>query len=150
MEASTDGENFTVVEDKSQVDTDLPHDFVVREDGISARYIKLTIQEVPYNQPATISGIRVFGIGNGEAPAAAKFTAARQDNKIDMDVKMEAQGAVGYNILWGESPEKLYHSWMTYENSQKVSALVADREYYVRVDSFNENGITEGEVIKLQ
>ncbi|MBQ2089051.1 MAG: family 43 glycosylhydrolase [Lachnospiraceae bacterium] len=150
LEASTDGENFTVVEDKSQVDTDLPHDLVVREDGISARYIKLTVQEVPYNQPATISGIRVFGKGNGEAPEAAKFTAVRQDNKIDMDVKMEAQGAVGYNILWGESPEKLYHSWMTYENSQKVSALVADREYYVRVDSFNENGITEGEVIKLQ
>ncbi|MBE5896918.1 MAG: 1,4-beta-xylanase [Lachnospiraceae bacterium] len=150
LEASTDGENFSVVEDKSQVETDLPHDLVVRENGISARYIKLTVLEVPYNQPATISGIRVFGKGNGQAPEAAKFTAVRQDNKIDMDVKMEAQGATGYNILWGESPEKLYHSWMTYENSQKVSALVADREYYVRVDSFNENGITEGEVIKLQ
>ena len=150
LEASIDGENFTVVEDKSQADTDLPHDFVVREDGISARYIRLTVLEVPYNQPATVSGFRIFGKGNGEAPKAVKFSAVRQDNKIDMEVKMEGEGATGYNILWGESPEKLYHSWMTYDNNQRVSALVADREYFVRVDSFNENGSTEGEVIKLQ
>jgi hypothetical protein len=33
--------------------------------------------------------------------------------------------------------------------SRRVGALIKDRETYVRVDAFNENGITEGEVIAL-
>ena len=33
--------------------------------------------------------------------------------------------------------------------SQRVGALVSDREYYVRVDAFNENGITAGKCVKL-
>ena len=33
--------------------------------------------------------------------------------------------------------------------SHRVGALIKGREYYVRVDAFNENGITEGNCIKL-
>lgn len=33
---------------------------------------------------------------------------------------------------------------MTFEESQKIGALVKGQDYYVRVDAFNENGITEG------
>lgn len=60
--------------------------------------------------------------------------------------------AVGYNVLWGNSPERLYHSWMvmgTRINRKRIGALVKGRDYYVRVDVFNENGITEGKVEKL-
>ena len=32
---------------------------------------------------------------------------------------------------------------------QRVGALVAGEKYYVRVDAFNENGITEGQVKEL-
>lgn len=68
LEGSLDGENYFVIEDKSQVETDLPHDLVVREEGLQARYIKLTILEVPFEQKPCISGLRVFGIGDGEKP----------------------------------------------------------------------------------
>ena len=107
-------------EDKSEVDTDLPHDLVVKEDGVKARYIRLTVFEVPYNQPAIISGLRVFGKGNGELPKVPKFEAIRDDNKIDMNVKISGDGAEGYNILWGESPEKLYHSYMVFAMSREL------------------------------
>ena len=32
---------------------------------------------------------------------------------------------------------------------RRIGALIKGREYYVRVDAFNENGITEGVCIKL-
>ena len=33
--------------------------------------------------------------------------------------------------------------------SHRIGALIKGRDYYVRVDAFNENGITEGSCIKL-
>lgn len=148
LEGSIDGEDYFVIEDKSEADTDLTHDFLVREDGLSLRYLKLTVLDTAYHQPACISGLRVFGFGNGQKPEAPGFTVVR-DNDLEMTVKITGENAVGYNVLWGASPEKLYHSWMTFEKEQKVTALVKGREYYVRVDAFNENGITEGAVVKL-
>lgn len=61
-----DGITYEVLEDKSGAVTDLPHDFIVKEQGIKVRYIKLTIYEVPYQQKPCISGLRVFGTGDGE------------------------------------------------------------------------------------
>lgn len=148
LEGSNDGEQYVVIEDKSKADTDLTHDFLVREEGIKVRYLKLTIFETAYHQPACISGLRVFGKGNTEAPSVPTFTVTRL-NDLEMEVHIQGENAVGYNVLWGASPEKLYHSWMTFEDVQKVTALVKDRDYYVRVDAFNENGITEGTVVKL-
>lgn len=53
-------------------------------------------------------------------------------------------GAVGFNVLLGASPEKLYHSYLTYNKKLHVGGLVPGRSYCVRVDAFNENGITIG------
>ena len=70
---------------------------------------------------------------------------------LDMIVQIAEQpDAVGYNILFGASKEKLYHSYMVFRaGSRRVGALIRGREYFVRVDAFNENGITEGECVKL-
>lgn len=148
LEGSTDGKHYFVIEDKSDAATDLPHDLVVRETGIQVRYLKLIVLEVPYRQQPCISGLRVFGIGNGEKPDVPEFEVFRE-NDLDMMVSIKAGDAVGYNILWGCSPEKLYHSYMIFGNKKRVGALVKGREYYVRVDAFNENGITEGKPVKL-
>ena len=150
LEGSMDSETWFVIEDKSQAETDLSHDLVVREDGFTARFLKLSKMEVPYGQQPCISGLRVFGKGDGCAPKAPEFTAVRT-NDLDMEVTVAAQeDASGYNILFGSSPDKLYHSYLRFApGSQRVGALVAGREYYVRVDAFNENGITEGTCVKL-
>ena len=76
------------------------------------------------------------------------FTTIRE-NELDMRVKIRGSGALGYNILWGHAPEKLYHSYMVFGNEQRIGALVKGEQYYVRVDAFNENGITEGKVSKI-
>jgi hypothetical protein len=145
---SLDGEKYFMIEDKSEVDTNLPHDLVVREEGIQARYLKLTIYNLPYNQPACVSGLRVFGIGDGEKPAVPDFTAKRVGD-LDMDVEIQGKGALGYNILWGHAEDKLYHSYMVFETKKRIGALIKGQEYYVRVDAFNESGITEGKTVKL-
>ena len=148
-----------MIEDKSKVDTDLSHDLVVRADGFQARFIKLTILEVPFAQAPCISGLRVFGIGDGKKPSVPAFEANRSEDELDLLVSIKGENAVGYNIIWGHEPEKLYHSWLVYhyrENihsnkniEKRIGALVKGEKYYVRVDAFNENGITEGVVIPL-
>ena len=150
LEASEDGENWFTVADKSSAKTDLSHDFLVSEEGYRARFFRLSDMAVPYAQAPCISGLRIFGFGDGEAPAVPQFTAERISG-IDMNVSIVPQDdTLGYNILFGSSPEKLYHSYMVFSADEKrVGALVEGYEYWVRVDAFNENGITEGTCVKL-
>ena len=62
----------------------------------------------------------------------------------------EQEDALGYNILFGNSEDKLYHSLLCFEaGTHRVGALIQKREYFVRVDAFNENGIRRGECRKL-
>ena len=91
--------------------------------------------------------MRVFGLGDGEKPAVPAFT-ARRVSGLDMLVRIAPQGnTLGYNIHFGAGPEKLYHSYMVFGSEEtRVGALIEGRKYYVRVDAFNENGITKGEL----
>ena len=149
LEGSADGETYFVIEDKSDANTDLTHDFLVRPDGVILRYLRLTVVEVAYGQKPCVSGLRVFGIGTGEKPEIPAFTAQRTTD-LDFEVKVEGKDAVGWNILWGASPDKLYHSYMIFKSEQKVGALIKGRDYFVRVDAFNENGITKGQCVTLK
>ena len=149
LEASLDGENWFVFCDRSDAETDLSHDFIVCEEGYRARHFRLGNISVPYGKKPCVSGLRIFGVGDGEAPKAPAFEAVRAGD-LDMDVTIEAQeDAVGYNILFGASEDKLYHSWMVFKaGTLRIGALIRGRKYVVRVDAFNENGITEGKTLK--
>ena len=150
LTGSIDGKNWFVIEDKSDAQTDLSHDLILREEGFRVRFLRLSDMAVPYGQQPCISGLRVFGLGEGEKPAVPAFT-VRRDNDLDMTVSIEVQeNTLGYNILFGNSPEKLYHSYMVFKaGDQRVGALIKGRDYWVRVDAFNESGITEGTCIQL-
>ena len=150
LEGSLDGKSWFPVEDKSEAKTDLSHDLVLREEGFAARYLRLSDMAVPYGQNPCVSGLRVFGLGKGEKPAVPRFHAERIED-LDMLVGIaDQEDVLGWNILFGSSPEKLYHSYMVFApGARRVGALIKDREYYVRVDAFNENGITEGVCKKL-
>ena len=150
LTGSADGKDWFVIEDKSDVQTDLTHDLILREEGIRVRFLRLSDMAVPYGQQPCISGLRVFGLGQGEKPAAPVFT-IRRENDLDMTVSVQSQeNTLGYNILFGSSPDKLYHSYMTFKaGDQRIGALIKGRDYFVRVDAFNENGITEGTCVRL-
>lgn len=147
LETSINGEDWFIWEDKRNADTDLPHDFLMKQNGIQARYIRLTITETPYHAAPCISGLRIFGKGDGAAPVQASNVSAHRTDSMSMQATWQGN-AVGYEVLWGHSPEKLYHSYRVFAQTQlEIRALMADVEhYYVRIDSFNEHGITPGEV----
>lgn len=154
LEGSDNGTDFEVLADKSDAKTNLPHDFIVINDaqGKKLRFLRLTILETPFDQNAAISGLRVFGFGNQKAPEAADFEAVRVDG-MDMQIKMKAKGAIGYNICWGYKKDKLYHSCMFYPghddmSERSIGALITGQDVYVRVDAFNDSGITHG-LVKL-
>ena len=151
LEGSLDGEEFFVLEDKRESSSDLSHDFLVWEKGIKTRFVKISHMKVPYDQNPCISGLRVFGKCGGELPQQANYTIERI-SAIDMNVQIlnpeisSAAEPVGYNILWGQDKDKLYHSYLTYEPMKRIGALVEGKSYFVRVDTFNQCGITEGKV----
>ena len=61
----------------------------------------------------------------------------------------EVEGATGYGIRFGIHPEKLYNSYMVYNDTEiELRCLQVGQTYYFAVDSFNEGGITRGDVIK--
>lgn len=151
LEGSLDGEEFFVLEDKRESSSDLSHDFLVWEKGVKTRFVKISHMKVPYDQNPCISGLRVFGKCGGELPQQANYTIERI-SAIDMNVQIlnpeisSTAEPVGYNILWGQDKDKLYHSYLTYETVKRIGALVEGKSYFVRVDTFNQCGITEGKV----
>ena len=61
------------------------------------------------------------------------------------------ENAQGCNVRYGIAPDKLYQSWLVYDADEvTLSTLMAGQTYYVCVDSFNENGITTGKIIKME
>jgi len=147
LEGSTDGQRYFILCDKRGAQSDLSHDFIVTEEGIQTRYLRLTVIQLPYGQIPCVSGIRVFGADSGIAPQKVTKTVFEKTGDTDIEISWEKTDAVGYNILWGYEPEKLYHSYMVFgKHKQHIGALVKDEKVFVRVDSFNEAGITEGDV----
>ncbi|MDR1640451.1 MAG: family 43 glycosylhydrolase [Clostridiales bacterium] len=147
LSVSEDGETYGTFFDKSSTETDLPHDLSISESGVQARYVRLEVFSVPYSQPPCVSGLRVFGKGNGSAPEAARDVKAIRAGDLDIDVSWKGS-ATGYVISWGHKQDKLYHSIQVFGQEARIGALVKGQETYVRVDSFNDSGITEGEVVK--
>ena len=150
LEGSADGVTYEMLEDKSQAETEYAHDLVVLAHAKRLRYVRVTVLELPYDQDACISGLRVFGKGHGEAPGAVQAETCRVDG-VTFHVEATSVGATGYNILWGHREDKLYHSWIVYGDCNwSVPSLIEGECYFVRVDAFNYNGITHGQVMKLE
>lgn len=149
LEGSLDGENYFTVEDKRQAETDLPHDLVVHEDGIQTRYLRLSVTELPYQQAACVSALRIFGILDGAKPDAATNVKCVMKSDLDMEVSWNGN-ATGYCVIWGYAPDKLYHSYQVFDKQVCIGGLVKGQPVYVRVDSFNDSGITEGVTIKVK
>ena len=143
--ASDDGKKWKILVDKSNNHTDVPHDYIELDHPVSTRYIKMENVHMPSGKFA-ISGLRVFGNGNGEKPAEPKdFIVLRTEkDKRSAWIKWRTvDNAYGYNIYFGTAPDKLYNSVLVY-SSNDYWFKVMDREkpYYFSIEAINENGIS--------
>ena len=139
-----DGENWTVAVDRSESEIDAPNAYIQLPESVEARFVRYSNIKVP-SESLAISEIRVFGLGRGEKPEAIKgFTINREADRRNAILTWDpVEGAQGYNIRWGISPDKLYNSWLTYgENSLVIRSLSVDQKYWFTIEAFNENGIS--------
>lgn len=152
IEGSQNGERWETLIDKSKNFQDVPNDYVELEEAATFRYIRYKNIHVPTPHLA-ISGLRVFGLGEGEVPnKVSNFKVERKADKRDALITWDAvDNSQGYNVLWGIAPDKLYNSWMVYgENKLDMKALTVDQDYYFTVESFNESGVSDrADLIKV-
>ena len=145
IEGSLDGKEWHKIIDKSRSFKDTPNDYTELDVPEKVRFVRYKNVKVPTPSLA-ISEIRVFGNGEGKAPATPKgFKAVRQDDKRDIAISWNpVKGAQGYNVLWGIAPDKLYSSWMVYDKNELfMKSLTVGQSYYFAIETFNENGVSE-------
>ena len=153
LEGSADGGNWEVIRDNRTDNTDYTHDFSVLAQPKRLRYLRLSHMEIAMGGVAAISGLRVFGKGNGEAPAQVeKLFCARSKNGLNLYLRWtESAGAEGYNVRYGIAPDKLYNSWQVIGKTElDLSMINAGTQYWVAVDSYNENGVTESKIFRTK
>lgn len=143
IEGSLDGATWHTLVDKSKNFRDVPHDYVELAQPARARYIRYRNIHVP-TPYLSLSGLRVFGVGDGKAPSGVRNVAVmrhadRRDARVTWEARPDAQG---YVVRWGIAPDRLYSSWMVYGASElELKGLTVDQSYHFTVEAFNENGV---------
>jgi hypothetical protein len=143
---SEDGKKWNLLTDKSQNQTDVPHDYVELATPVKARFLKLENIHMPTGKFA-LSGFRVFGKGKGLAPEKVKqFMVLRTEkDKRSAYIKWSpVDNAYAYNIYYGTEPDKMYNCVMVHDvNEYWFKAMDKLKTYYFTIEAINENGISE-------
>ena len=143
---SVDGKKWNVLIDKSNNKTDVPHDYVELEKPVQAKFIKLENIHMPTGKFA-ISGLRVFGNGNGTKPMEVQdlIVLRTEKDKRSAYIKWKpVDNAFAYNLYYGTAPDKLYSCIMIYDfNEYWFKAMDKLKTYYFAIEAINENGVSQ-------
>jgi len=149
--SSTDGKKWTTLVDKSQNKTDVPHDYIELENPVKTRFIKMVNIHMPTGKFA-ISGLRVFGNGNGTKPESVKNLIVLRTEKDKRSAYIKWQpvdNAFAYNLYYGIAPDKLYNCIMIHDvNEYWFKAMDLKKKYYFSIEAINENGVSKKTEIK--
>ena len=151
---SKDGKKWNVLVDKSNNKTDVPHDYIELEKPVQTRFIKVENIHMPTGKFA-ISGLRVFGNGNGAKPDKVKtfFVLRTEKDKRSGWIKWSpVDNAYAYNIYYGTAPDKLYNCIMVHQNNEYwFKGMDKLKTYYFTIEAVNENGVSERlETVKVE
>ncbi len=152
--SSVEGKKWTLLVDKSNNQTDIPHEYVELEKPVQARFIKLENIHMPTGKFA-ISGLRVFGNGNGAKPQKVKtfFVLRTEKDKRSGWIKWgPVDNAYAYNIYYGTAPDKLYNCIMVHQNNEYwFKGMDKLKTYYFTIEAVSENGRSaKSETIKVE
>lgn len=151
---SLDGKKWMILADKSLNKTDVPHDYIELAKPVQARFVRLENIHMPTGKFA-ISGLRVFGNGNGEKPSAVSNLIVLRTQKDKRSAYIKWPGvdnAFAYNLYYGTAPDKLYNNIMLYDfNEYWFKAMDSEHPYYFTIEAINENGVSErSKIIKAE
>jgi len=145
--ASSDDKTWQKIADLTNEKRDRPNAYIELDQPVIARYIKYehVYQKAPN---LAISDIRVFGNQDGKLPSTPTGLTARRDtDQRNAFISWEpVPGAVGYNVLWGIGPNKLYETYQLfndYGNKLELRALNTGQDYYIAIEAFNERGVSK-------
>lgn len=147
MHASLDATEWQTVADLTGEKRDRPNAYVELTQPVRARYIRY--EHVYVASPhLAISDIRIFGNGGGRAPVTPRELRVRRDRdpRNAFITWKPVDGAVGYNILWGIGPKKLYQTYQVFADRTpelELRALTAGQSYWFAIEAFDENGVSE-------
>jgi xylan 1,4-beta-xylosidase len=143
--SSTDGKKWTVLADKRNNHTDVPHDYIELKQPVQTRYIKLVNQHMPSGKFA-ISGLRVFGHGEGSPPDTVKDLIVLRTEKDRRSAWIKwrpVDNAYAYTLYFGTAPDKLYNNILVYDaNEYWFKVMDLEKAYYFSIEAANENGVS--------
>lgn len=145
--SSTDNNNWKQIADLSSEKRDRPNAYIELPAEVKAQYIKYEHVYVASKYLA-ISDIRIFGNDDRPLPESPKtFSVKRDDDRRNAFIAWsEVKDAVGYNILWGIKPDKLYQTYQVFadkETKLELRALTVNQDYYFAIEAFNEFGVSQ-------
>jgi len=125
---------------------DRPNAYVELPGPVRTRFVRYVHDHIGSPNLA-ISDLRIFGAGDGAAPATPRnLQVQRDDDPRNAFVTWEpVPGAIGYNVLWGIARDKLYQTWQWWAdagNRLEVRALTVGQDYWFAIEAFNENGVS--------
>ena len=146
LRASMDGRSWVTVGDLGEETRDRPNAYIELREPVRARYVRYEHGHVASPNLA-IGDIRVFGNGVGRVPAVPANLSVRRDSDARNAIVSwtRVPGAVGYNVLWGIAPDKLYQTWQVFDDATiplEVRALTVGQSYFFAIESFNETGVS--------
>jgi hypothetical protein len=142
---SDDGDTWYSMIDKSENETDVPHDYVQLKEPFKTRFLKLENIHMADGKFA-IAGFRVFGKSEGDQPRVVEtFTATRHPDSRDATFEWKVTSdAYAYNIYYGIHPDKLYNCLMVHEaNEFYFRGLNKGVTYYARIEAIGETGLSQ-------
>ena len=150
LEYSSDNKTWKTLVDKTQNDTDVPHDYIELSNPVKARYLRMTNYHMPDGTFA-LAGLRVFGNAGGTAPSTVTNLNIMRPVNDKTVVKLnwtKSPDAIGYNVRYGIARDKLYQTYQVLGvDSVSINSLNSRQNYYFTIDAFNENGIVKGKEI---
>lgn len=150
--ASHDGAHWSLIVDRSDKRTDLPHDYIEFERPFRARYIKWENVAYTISGQVSLRDLRVFGRSGERKPAAASGLTVQRDSSDPCKATISwqpAKGAEGYVVRYGIAKDKLYSSWQVISGTRiEIGSLNAGVPYYFTVDAYNGRGVTPGKEIQ--
>jgi xylan 1,4-beta-xylosidase len=144
---SRDGRRWEPLVDLMNEKRDRPNAYLELPRPVRTRYIRHEHGYVASPNLA-IGDIRVFGNADGRPPNPPSGLSVRRDrDPRNAFVNWKpVRGAVGYNVLWGIAPKKLYQTYQIYADHPQpleLRALSVGQGYWFAIEAFNENGVSK-------